>query len=150
MTIATKTGLMLGGPKAWRVFSKGDLVLAFHWIGEEPSMVLFPARGRSLLRRCIPYCLPLSAAHELVKDGTDGAIVDSEVLWEKASRAASVMGFDGDFSIARQAADLILNHLDDLCDMPPVPSVLIEQERKAPTGELAIKVAGETVFEGEA
>lgn len=145
-----KKGVTLGGATAWRVFRKGDLVCAFHWIGGEPALVLFPATGRVLLERCLPYCLPLSSAHELVKDGSGGAIVDSEVLWAKASTAAQVMGYGNDFQIARQAADLILNHLDDLCDMPPEPAVLLQKQATAPTGELAIKVAGETVFEGEA
>ena len=143
-------GMEWGGATAWRVFSKGDLVLAFHWVQGEPAMVLFPAKGRMVLRNCVPYCLPLSSAHELVKDGTGGFVVDPDVLWVKASRAAHVMGFEGDFHVARQAADLILNHLDDLCDMPPEPAVLAGAGKSAPTGELAIKVAGETVFEGEA
>ena len=144
-------GVTLGGPTAWRVYSKGDLVLAFHWIKGEPSMVFFPAKGRALMvRGCVPFCLPLSSAHQLVKDGTDGVIVDSEVLWAKASTAAMVMGFERDYQIARQVADMILNHLDDLCDMPPEPLSLIEAAKPAPTGEMAIKVAGETVFHGEA
>lgn len=143
-------GMEWGGATAWRVFTKGDLVLAFHWVQGEPAMVLFPAKGRMVLRKCVPYCLPLSAAHELVKDGTDGFVVDSDALWVKASRAAYVMGFPNDFNVARQAADLMLNHLDDLCDMPPEPQVLVEKVKPAPTGELAVRVAGETVFEGEA
>lgn len=142
-------GMAWGGPTAWRVFTKGDLVLAFHWVGGEPAMVLFPANGRMLLRKCVPYCMPLAAAHELVKDGTGGAIVDPTALWSKASKAAKVMGYDGDFQIARQAADMILNHLDDLCDMPPMPAAL-NRAGPAPTGELAVKVQGETIFEGEA
>jgi hypothetical protein len=142
-------GVEWGGPTAWRVFTKGDLVCAMHWVEDEPALVLFPAKGRMLLNKCVPYCLPLSAAHELVKDGSKGFVVDSEVLWVKASRAAYVMGYGNDFQIARQAADLILNHLDDLCDMPPKPTLLIEADSVAPTGELAVKVAGETIFHGE-
>ena len=143
-------GMNWGGVTAWRVFTKGDLVLAFHWVNGEPSMVLFPAKGRMMLRNCVPYCLPLSSAHELVKDGTGGFVVDADILWVKASRAAQVMGFEGDFQIVRQVADLILNHLDDLCDMPPEPVVLAGTTGPAPTGEIAVSVGGETVFEGEA
>lgn len=143
-------GMVWGGPSAWRVIAKKDLVVAFHWVGGEPAMILFPAKGRMLMRQCVPYCLPLTSAHELVKDGSGGMVVDPEALWAKASKAAEVMGFADDFQIARQAADLILNHLDDLCDMPPEPGFLAKQSEPAPTGELAVKVGGETVFEGEA
>lgn len=143
-------GLVVGGPTAWKVLSRGEIVLAFHWVNGEPSMVLFPSKGRMLLRNCMPYVLPLSRAHELVKDGTDGSIVDSEVLWGMAQRATEVMGFGADVQIAMKVADVILNGLDDLCDMPPEPASLEAERRPAPTGTLAVRVAGETVLETEA
>jgi hypothetical protein len=143
-------GLTVGGDTAWRVHSRGEIACAYHWIKGEPAMVLFPTSG--FLRRggAIPYVLPLSAAHELVKDGTGGGVVDSVVLWTKACRAAIVMGFGEDFHVAKRCADVILTGLDDLCDMPPEAAWLAAKRQPAPTGEIAFKVAGETVFQGEA
>jgi hypothetical protein len=143
-------GFTVGGATAWKVYSRGEIAVAFHWVAGEPAMVLFPTKGRMVMRRCVPFVLPLASAHELVKDGTDGVVVDSTVLWRKAVRATEVMGFGADAQIAMKVADVILNCLDDLCDMPPEPAVLTQARQPAPTGELAIKVAGETVFQGDA
>jgi hypothetical protein len=143
-------GLVLGGDTAWKVFRKDAVVLAFHWVQGEPSMVLYPYGGRLMLRKAVPYCLPLSRAHQLVKDGSNGAIVDSAVLWQIATTAVRVMGLGDDFQITKAVADLILNHLDDLCDMPPEPLAFERARRPAPTGEVAFKVDGESVFQGEA
>ena len=143
-------GINVGGPTAWKVVSRGPIAVAFHWIDNEPAMVIFPTRGRALMRGCTPYCLPLTSAHELVKDGSKGAVVDSAVLWDKARTATKVMGFGEDAQMAMKVADVILNSLDDLCDMPPEPQVLIDKAKPAPTGELIAKVGGETVFHGEA
>lgn len=143
-------GFEVGGPTAWKVYSRGPIALAFHWIEGEPAMVLFPTKGRMVMRNCVPFVLPLARAHELVKDGTDGSVVDSTVLWEIARDATRVMGFGTDAQVAMKVADVILNGLDDLCDMPPEPAVLEAARRPAPTGELAVRVAGETIFHGEA
>lgn len=143
-------GITVGGPTAWKVVSRGPIAVAFHWVEGEPALVLFPTQGRMVMRNCMPYVLPLARAHELVKDGSKGSVVDSAVLWEKARTATEVMGFGADAQVAMKVADVILNSLDDLCDMPPEPAVLENARRPAPTGELALKVAGETVFQGEA
>lgn len=143
-------GLVLGGSKAWRVFSRGEVAVAFHWVNGEPAMCFFPTNKHMKLIGAVPWVLPLARAHDLVKDGTDGVVVDSEALWQKARTATMVMGFGEDFQIARKVADLILNHLDDLCDMPPEPSIFEAERRPAPTGEVALMVDGTEVFRGEA
>lgn len=143
-------GFTVGGDTAWKVYSRGPIAAAFHWVQGEPSMVLFPTSGRMVMRNCVPYVLPLSRAHELVKDGTDGGVVDSHALWERATTATRVMGFGEDAQVAMKVADVILNGLDDLCDMPPEPERLAKDRDPAPTGELAVRVDGETIFEGEA
>lgn len=143
-------GFTVGGPTAWKVVSRGEVAVAFHWYNGEPSMVLFPTKKRSILdvRQVVPYVLPLASAHELVKDGSGGEGIDGEVLLNKARTAVEVMGFGDDPFLARKVADLILDHIDDLCDMPPEPETLAR--RNAPTGELTVNVDGETVFQGEA
>jgi hypothetical protein len=143
-------GFNVGGPTAWKVYARGEIAVAFHWVRGEPAMVLYPTKGRMVMRNCVPYCLPLERAHQLVKDGSKGAIVDSHVLWEMARTATMVMGFGDDFQIAKKVADVILNSLDDLADMPPEPIAFEQQRRPAPTGELAFMVDGEPIFQGEA
>jgi hypothetical protein len=143
-------GLEFGGSKAWRVFSKGEVAVAFHWIGGEPAMCLFPTNKHMGLTGAMPWVMPLERAHDLVKDGSNGVVVDSEALWLKARDATIAMGFGEDFQVAKKVADLILNHLDDLCDMPPEPQPFEAARRPAPTGEIALKVDGTEVFRGEA
>lgn len=142
-------GFTVGGKTAWKVVSHGPIAAAFHWVEGEPAMVLFPTKGRTLMQRCVPYVLPLTRAHELVKDGTGGSVVDSTVLWDRAKTATEVMGFGSDAQVAMKVADVILNCLDDLCDMPPEPTLLAAKRQPAPTGEFALKVDGQTVFQGE-
>jgi hypothetical protein len=143
-------GFNVGGPTAWKVVSRGSIAAAYHWIKGEPAMVLFPTKGRMVMRGCVPYALPLSRAHELVKDGSHGVVVDSAVLWTMARKATEVMGFGNDAQVAMKVADVILNGLDDLCDMPPEPALLAAKREPAPTGEIAITVDGDQVFQGEA
>lgn len=143
-------GFNVGGPTAWKVYSRGPIAVAFHWVQGEPSMVLFPTQGRMVLRNCVPYVLPLQRAHQLVKPDSNGEEVDSDVLWQIATKATEVMGFGTDAQVAMKVADVILRSLDDLCRMPPEPQALIDAARPAPTGEMVVKVAGETIFHGEA
>lgn len=142
-------GFTVGGETAWKVRAKGDLGVAFHWVGGEPSLVLYPLHRTFRLTKGVPYCLPLSSAHEVVSEGTHGEGVDASALMAKATRAAEVMGLDTEFSTVSRIADAILESLDDLCDMPPDPAKGQQPADNTPTGELALKVGGETVFETE-
>jgi len=142
-------GFVVGGKSAWKVSRFGDLVIAYHWVKGEPAMVLYP-NPRFASSQVVPYCLPLQSAHELVHGDTKGLGVNSEVLLQKASKAAELFGRENDYATIRQVADALLRGLDDLLRMPPQPAALEAKERPAPTGELALKVEGKTVFETEA
>lgn len=134
-------GITVGGKTAWFVKSYGEFVLAMHWINGDPAMVIFPFGATN----GAAYVLPLDAAHELVNPGTKGEGVNGKVLFEKAERAASIIGRGGDVFIARKIADAILSNLDKLCDMPPEPEHL--ERKAAPAGEAVLKVDGQTVAE---
>lgn len=143
-------GIVVGGEGAWKPpRQKGDVCVAFHWINGEPAAVyyLHPRFAQFSIRKTVPYVMPLSVAHELVKEGGK-AEVDSRVLIQKAALCATLMGRDGDFQIVRQIADLMLDSLDELLDMPPEPPAK-KGRSGAPTGELAFKIGGDTIFEGE-
>jgi hypothetical protein len=139
------SGLVIGGDTAWRVRSKGDIGLAYHWVAGEASMVIYPLSRGMRMMGGMPYVLPMSAAHELVLPDSGGEGVNAEELIRKAERAAEVIGAKGDQFIIRKIADILLEGLDELCDMPPEPDHL--QKKVAPTGEATFKVDGQTIVE---
>jgi hypothetical protein len=141
------SGLTIGGQSAWRVRSKGDIGVAFHWVKDEPSAVFYPLNRGMRLYGGMPYVMPLSVAHELVKDGSGGVEVDSAVLVEKATKAAEVMGAVGDAFIIRTIADAMLEALDDLCDMPPHPAKGQVQREE---GLVQFRANGRTLWEKDA
>lgn len=143
-------GLEVGGSTAWKVRSRGEIAVAFHWVNGEPAIVLFPTNRHMRMAGAMPYVLPLSSAHELVNPGTGGEGVNTGVLIEKSMRATEVMGFGDDWPITRKVADALLDSIDDLIKMPPEPKIHADRVNPAPTGKLAVTVAGETIFEGEA
>jgi len=145
--IATQ-GFSVGGQSAWRIRSKGDVFAALHWVQGEPSIVIAPKRGGMRLVGAVPYVLPLSAAHELVREGSNGAEVDVVVLVEKAATAAEVIGYKGDRYVAHTIADLLVECLDDLCDMPPEPEK--GQVRPREEGTVQFRADGKVLWEKDA
>jgi hypothetical protein len=144
-------GFTLGGDTAWRVRAKGDMVAAFHWIKGEPAVVLYPRYRRIQVgpaRKSTPYCLPLQSAHEIVAAGSRGEKINAHALVEKATKCAEVTGMGEDIGTIKRIADLLMECLDDLCDMPPEPKRL--KEKVVPVGDIALQANGKTVFEGEA
>lgn len=140
--------ITIGGESAWKAYSRGDIGVAFHWINKEPALVIYALHRGMRLSGSVPYALPLSSAHELVKDGSGGQVVNGEVLIEKAAKAAEVIGAPGDQFIIRRIADAMLEGLDDLCDMPPEPAK--GQVPKADEGTVQFRANGKTVWEKDA
>jgi hypothetical protein len=140
------SGILLGGPKAWKVRAVGDLVLAYHWYNDEPTMFIYPRYRRLRLTKATPWGLPLTAAHELVNAGTKGHGVNSAELLAKSERCAELMGFQNDRQAVFAIADLILSGLTDLIHMPPTPEAFLREE--APVGgTMQLVVDGKTVLE---
>lgn len=140
--------ITIGGESAWKAYSRGDIGVAFHWIQNEPALVIYALHRGMRLSGSVPYALPLSAAHELVKDGSGGTEVNSEVLVMKATKAAEVIGAPGDQFIIRKIADVMLEGLDALCDMPPEPAK--GQVRPAEEGTVQLRANGKTLWEKDA
>jgi hypothetical protein len=141
-------GFTVGGTSAWKVYSKGDIGVAFHWVNREPAMVIYALHRGLRISGSVPYALPLSAAHELVKDGTGGVEVDSMRLIEKATKAAEVIGAPGDQFLITKIADAMLEGLDTLCDMPPEPAK--GQVRPEQEGTVQFRANGKTLWEKDA
>lgn len=136
--------VQIGGAKAWKVRQHGDIAVAFHWVNEEPAMILFPAR------RSLPgagaYAIALSAAFKYA-DSKSGA--PTPYLVEQSVVAAQQLGFSKtDTFAARKIAEVIVDSLPDLVEMPPEPQQFNQEQARA-IGEMAIKIDGETVHESE-
>lgn len=101
--------IILGGGKCWKVRRHGDICAAFHWINQEPAIVLYPAHRRIGVT---PFAIPLDSAYDYAETGH---------LIEKAALAADLMGFGSDRQTIHRIASIINDALPDLLSMPPEP-----------------------------
>ncbi len=149
-------GIVVGGERAWRVFRKGDLAIALHWINGEPAMVLFPANvTASGTRRVVPFVVPLAVLHEYVRP--DGHPHLMRAL-QGATEAARCLNLAPEMSVLHRIIDAIVEAAPDLVAMPPEPTSLAREREKAGAvvGELTIKdkggertIAEHVIHEGE-
>lgn len=130
-------GITVGGPGAWRVKQKGDIAVAFHWINQEPTMVLFPARPNTL--GATACCIPLASAHKYAK--ADGYPTDYCIA--QSAKYAVLMGMYSDRFTIHRIADAILEGIEDLLDMPPEPRGL--QKKGKVIGEMTLKSGGRLI-----
>lgn len=136
--------VQIGGAKAWRVRQHGDIAVSFQWVNEEPAMILFPARRSLPGSGAVVICL--SAAFKYAHP-TTGA--PTEYLVKFAVQAAAQLGFSKtDTFAARKIAEVIVDSLPDLVDMPPEPQQFNQEQAQA-IGEMVIKIDGETIHEAE-
>jgi len=136
--------VQIGGAKAWKVRQHGDIGVSFQWVNDEPAMILFPAR------RSLPgagaYVICLSAAFRYA-DSKTGA--PTPFLVQGSVMAAKQLGFSAtDTFAARKIAEVIVDSLPDLVDMPPEPQQFTQEQTQA-IGEMVIKLDGQTIHESE-
>lgn len=132
--------VMLGGKNARFQRVKGDIVVSYQYVNDEPAMVLFP-KGRSG-HGIGAFIICLSAAHKYANN--DG--YPTPYLIEQAAHAAEQMGMGAHYYTIHRVADVILDGLEDLVRMKPEPDGVKE---KPATGEIVIQQGGRTVMEGE-
>jgi len=138
-------GIVVGGERAWRVYRKGDVAVALHWINGEPAMVLFPVHQTGT-RRAVPFVIPLAVLHEYVR--SDGHPHYMRAL-QGATEAARCLQLAPEMSVLHRIIDAIVEAAPDLVAMPPEP-VDLERERTQAgpvVGELTIKDGERTVVE---
>lgn len=133
-------GVMLGGDKAWKTRQTGDIVSSFQWVNGEPSMVLWAARRHTLGAGA--FVLQLSAAHKYA----DNRGMPTRYCAQMTEQIARQLGMEPGPWTQKRIADVILDGLSDLVDMPPEPTGLTQAQTQA-IGEMSIKVEGETVHE---
>jgi len=134
-------GFIFGGPTAWKVRKKGDLVIAYHWINGEPAMCLYPLRKR--LGSAV-YAIPMARAHEFVNRKG----YPTPYLAEASVKAAIVMAMEQDKSTLYRIRDVILDGMEDLIKMPPDPQQFSAAAQKA-IGEATLFVNGKKSVTGE-
>ncbi len=133
--------VMLGGKNSRFQRVKGDIVVSYQYVNDEPAMVLFP-KGRSG-PGIGAFIVCLSAAYKYANNNG----YPTPHLIEQAARAAETMGMGTHYFTIHRIADVILDGLEDLVRMRPEPDGA--EEKRAPVGELVIKHGGRTVMEGE-
>lgn len=130
-------GVSFGGESAWKVQHVGDLVRSYHWVSDEPAMVIYPARARL---NSGAYVICLSSAFKYDDIG---------YLVQQSAIAARVIGMDEtSFSINR-IGSCIHDGLLDLIKMPPEPQWIKDAEKGEVYAELEIKADGKTIIERE-
>lgn len=136
-------GVVVGGANAWKVKRKGDIAIAFHWMNGEPALVLFPARPNTL--GASAFCVALSAAYKYAQPNG----YPTPYCVQQAAKAAAIMGMYPDRFTIHRIADVILENIEDLLDMPPEPAAHAkeDQRKRRVIGEMTFKSEGKTVAE---
>ncbi len=133
--------IILGGPHMYKDRKIGQFVCEYSWINGEPSMVLYPA---ARVEKTGAYVINMNDAYKYV--GSDGYATPT--LMSDCIDAAKAMGFYDDKFACMQIADIILDGISDLINMPPEPQA--SETANAPTNgenELTIKLDGQTIVE---
>ena len=129
--------IALGGDKAWKVFRKGELVVAFHWVNKEPAMVLFPVRKRL---GGSAFVIPLPVAHAYA-DRSGYPTVEAVA---RCIKAANVMAMGTDKYTVHNIMTAILDLMPELMAMPPEP---VQKEVERAVGELKLIQGSKTVLD---
>lgn len=131
----------LGGEKAWKVYSKGDIVVSFQWVNGEPAMILYPKNPRNLNPGAFVIMLEVAFKYSDARSGAP-----SPYCMGQALKAAEVMGLFPDRFTLYRIVDAIMEGLLDLIEMPPEPTGLNQQQTEE-VGELVVKMGGRVIHE---
>lgn len=132
------SGASFGGTNAWKVQQVGDIVRAYHWVNDEPAMVLYPARQRSAESGAYIICLSSAFKYDNLK-----------YLIQQAAIAARVIGMDETKQTIHRIGTAIHDGLLDLIKMPPEPKWSKDLGKGEVIAELEVRKDGKTVIERE-
>lgn len=133
--------VMLGGD-FYKQYKKGDLIVEFKWVDEEPVMILYK---RTLGANSPAYMIEMKDAHQYALSNGEAS---KSLVCELGMQAANALGCHNDRATAFRIIDAIVNFLPDLIKMPPAPKEIILAD--APSrgeDELTIKVDGKVIAE---
>ena len=130
--------VILGGPGAQKVMTKGDLVIAFQHVNGEESMILWPRDKRT---GSGAFVIPLESAYKYGPDRLAG-----ETRAEQGTRmaeaisqclaGAKVMCMPLDRATVHRIYTVIGDHLEDLIRMKPDKGPEANGERMVRRGEI--------------
>lgn len=133
--------VMLGGENAYQTLVKGDIVISYQWLNDQPAMFMWPKRPRVLGNRGA-YCMPLETIHQYV---------DPAYCAQQAIIAAEYMGMDITKATVYRIRDIFHEAIQELKNMPPkslgLTKAQLEAAKGEQIGEMAYKVDGKTVRE---
>lgn len=141
--------VQIGGDRAWREFTKGDIVVSLQWIdradidpeGPHPCMVLRPLYRKE---DAGVYVIPQRNAYAYAeKNGgpTPHAL-------GAAFKAAIEMGFFPEQTTVHRILDCLMECMPDLIRMPSEQPQALDVQRALRGIEIAAKVGGKTMSEG--
>jgi hypothetical protein len=130
-----------GGARAWRVYSKGDIVVSYQWIdtGDEsgepqPCMCLYPAN-----RRMEVGAMALPADNAYLYATNKGYATPH--LVGAAFKGAIAMGFEPTKAVVGRIITLVLDGLEDLIRMPTAQPADLDVARATMGIEVQVKAA---------
>lgn len=125
-------GIVVGGFKAYKTFTLGEIFLALHHLNGEPAMVLYPTNPSALFKpKACAICLSALWLYE-----------DKEYLMSQARTFAKAMGMDPESkSVVMKIASAIDDHKLDLIKMPPEQKTGYEKT----VADMLIKVDGKII-----
>lgn len=142
----------LGGDRAWRQRTLGDIVISYQWIdlrpwgcleeqGPEPVMVLFAAArrmeaGAKVIRQRDAHMYATNKGNP------------SKNLLVSAWDAANTLGFDAnDRSVVKRMIDAIVDGIPDLIAMPSDQPDSLEVRKAVQGIEHTVRMAGQVVHQ---
>lgn len=140
-----KRVLAIGGEHAWKQYRKGDVLVTYQWVNDEPCMCLFAAVGS---QNRGAFVIALSALHKYM----DNKGYPTRYLVMATVDIAKQLGFTPGKDICMRIADVIADGAQDLVRMPPMPKAVREAAKPEPVGTLEIREgdrAGRLVHEAE-
>jgi hypothetical protein len=138
--------VQIGGDRAWREFTKGDIVASLQWLdradidpeGPHPCLILRPLYRKE---DAGVYVIPQRNAHAYAnRDGSPTAHALGASF-----KAAIEMGFFPDESTTYRILDVIHEVMPDLIRMPTMQPNALEVKRAVRGIEISASIAGKTV-----
>ena len=129
-------GASFGGTNAWKTQQVGDIVRSYHWVNDEPAMVIYPALARTEAAGAYIICLSSAFKYD-----------DMQYLIQQAAIAAKVIGMDSTQMTIHRIGTAIHDGLHDLIVMPPEPQWNKDLNRGHVVAEMEVKKDGKTIIE---
>lgn len=138
--------VQIGGDRAWREFTKGDIVASLQWLdradidpeGPHPCLILRPLYRKE---DAGVYVIPQRNAYAYAT--RDGGPTPHAL--GAAFKAAIEMGFFPEQTTVHRILDLIVEVMPDLIRMPSMQPDSLEVKRAVQGIEISASIAGKTV-----